>query len=114
LDVTAEKPARLSLPVRWGRYRLEVSNGPQMLTSLGFDAGFYAESTADTPDLLELALDKPGHGAGESINVAVTARRLTLGVITHRLVESRQTQHPCQRELGPWRLSRRHSAPSAR
>src|SRR6185312_14184794 len=91
LDVTAEKPARLSLPVRWGRYRLEVSNGPQMLTSLGFDAGFYAESTADTPDLLELALDKPGYTAGESISVAVTARtggRLTLDVITDRLVES--------------------------
>ncbi len=45
LDVTADKPARLSLPVKWGRYRLEVStgepNGP--VTSLGFDAGFYAE-----------------------------------------------------------------------
>src|SRR6185312_13403254 len=95
LDVTAEKPARLSLPVRWGRYRLEVSNGPQMLTSLGFDAGFYAESTADTPDLLELALDKPGYTAGESINVAVTARtvgRLTLDVITDRLVESRSQE----------------------
>ena len=45
LDATADKPARLSLPVKWGRYRLEVSapepNGA--LTSLTFDAGFYAE-----------------------------------------------------------------------
>ncbi|HEX5497822.1 MAG TPA: MG2 domain-containing protein, partial [Thermomicrobiales bacterium] len=60
VDVAAGKPARLSLPVRWGRYRLEVSSaepdGP--LTSLDFDAGFYAESSADTPDLLEVALDK--------------------------------------------------------
>jgi uncharacterized protein YfaS (alpha-2-macroglobulin family) len=95
LDVAAEKPARLSLPVQWGRYRLEVSNGAQTLTSLGFDAGFYAESTADTPDLLELALDKPGYAAGESMNVAVTARsagRLTLDVITDRLVESRSQE----------------------
>ena len=76
LDVAADKPARLSLPVKWGRYRLEVStgeaNGP--VTSLGFDAGFYAELSADTPDLLEVALDKPDYKSGETMNVAVTAR----------------------------------------
>ncbi len=93
LDVTADKPARLSLPVKWGRYRLEVStgepNGP--VTSLGFDAGFYAESSADTPDLLEVALDKPDYKSGETMNVAVTARaagRLTVNVFTDRLVAS--------------------------
>ncbi len=42
LDVAADKPARLSLPVKWGRYRLEVSAG-DVVTSLTFDAGFYAE-----------------------------------------------------------------------
>ena len=93
LDVAADKPARLSLPVKWGRYRLEVStgepNGP--VTSLGFDAGFYAESSADTPDLLEVALDKPDYKSGETMNVAVTARaagRLTVNVFTDRLVAS--------------------------
>ena len=93
LDVAADKPARLSLPVKWGRYRLEVStgepNGP--VTSLGFDAGFYAESSADTPDLLEVALDKPDYKSGEAMNVAVTARtagRLTVNVFTDRLVAS--------------------------
>ncbi len=49
------------LPVRWGRYRLEMAtddpDGP--ITSVAFDAGFYAEASADTPDLLEIALDKP-------------------------------------------------------
>ncbi|MGC1467202.1 MAG: alpha-2-macroglobulin [Pseudolabrys sp.] len=91
IDVTADKPARLSMPVRWGRYRLEVSSaepdGP--LTSLNFDAGFYAESSADTPDLLEVALDKPDYKPGDTMNVAVTARaagRLTLNVFTDRLV----------------------------
>ena len=29
-------------------------------TSIGFDAGWYAEASADTPDLLEIALDKIG------------------------------------------------------
>ncbi len=97
LDVAADKPARLSLPVKWGRYRLEVSNGDAMMTSLGFDAGFYAESSADTPDLLELALDRPGYAGGDTMNVAVTARtagRLTLNVFTDRLVASQSQDVP--------------------
>ena len=73
LDVAADKPARLSLPVKWGRYRLEVSAG-DVVTSLTFDAGFYAESRADTPDLLEVALDKKDYKPGETIYVAATAR----------------------------------------
>ena len=93
VDVAADKPARLSLPVKWGRYRLEVSsgeaNGP--ITSLSFDAGFYAEANADTPDLLEVALDRPDYKPGDTMNVAVTARtagRLTVNVFTDRLVAS--------------------------
>ncbi len=93
VDVTADKPARISLPVKWGRYRLEVSsgtpNGP--LTSLTFDAGFYAQANADTPDLLEVALDKADYKSGDAMTASVTARtagRLTLNVFTDRLVAS--------------------------
>ena len=91
LDVAADRPARISLPVQWGRYRLEVStsdrNGP--VTSVSFDAGWYAEASADTPDLLEIALDKPEYVPGESMTVAVTARtagKVTLNVIGDRLI----------------------------
>ena len=90
-DVAAGKPARISVPLQWGRYRLEVStperNGP--LTSVDFDAGWFAEATADTPDLLEVALDKPEYAPGDSMTVAVTARtagRVTLNVVSDRLI----------------------------
>ena len=93
VDVAADKPGRISLPVKWGRYRLEIStdeaNGP--ITSLSFDAGFYAESSADTPDLLDIALDKPDYRSGETMNVVAnvrTAGRLTVNVFTDRLVAS--------------------------
>ena len=93
-DIDADKPARLSMPVNWGRYRLQVTSADgNTVTSLTFDAGFYAEATADTPDLLEVALDKPDYKAGDTMNVAVTARtpgRLTLNVFTDRLVTSVQ------------------------
>src|SRR5262249_31352525 len=92
-NLAADTPARLSMPVQWGRYRLEVStsdrSGP--VTSINFDAGFYAEASADTPDLLELALDKPEYTSGEAINVAITARtagKVTLNVIADRLIST--------------------------
>lgn len=93
LDLKAGAPGRISAPVQWGRYRLEVSsadaNGPT--TSIGFDAGFYSDATADTPDLLEIALDKPEYKAGESMTVAVTARtagRITLNVMGEKLLST--------------------------
>ena len=93
VNATADKPARISMPVKWGRYRLEVStpdpNG--QVTTLTFDAGFYADANTDTPDLLEIALDKPDYKSGATMTVSVTARtagRLTLNVFTDRLVAS--------------------------
>ncbi|MGD9767090.1 MAG: alpha-2-macroglobulin, partial [Pseudolabrys sp.] len=91
VDVTANEPAKLSLPVRWGRYRLEVSGPDGLVTTVPFDAGFYAEASADTPDLLEIALDKPDYRPGETMTVAVTARtagQLTLNVVTDKLATS--------------------------
>ena len=91
IDVGAGQPARLSLPVSWGRYRLEISSGEAdgPVTSVPFDAGFYAEAGADTPDNLEIALDKPEYASGDTMNVAVTARsdgRLTLNVVGDRML----------------------------
>ena len=93
LDVTADKPGRIALPVQWGRYRLEVStgdpNGPA--TSVAFDAGWYTEASADTPDMLEIALDKPEYRPGDTMTVAVTARsagRVTLNVLGDRLLST--------------------------
>jgi uncharacterized protein YfaS (alpha-2-macroglobulin family) len=93
IDVAADKPGRIAVPVQWGRYRLEVSSGDSSgpVTSVAFDAGWYTEATADTPDMLEIALDKPEYRAGDTMTVAVTARtagRVTLNVISDRLISS--------------------------
>jgi uncharacterized protein YfaS (alpha-2-macroglobulin family) len=79
--------------VQWGRYRLEVSTGEAdgPATSVGFDAGWYTEATADTPDMLEIALDKPEYQPGDTMTVAVTVRtagRLTLNVLGEKLLAS--------------------------
>jgi len=91
IDTTPDNPARVSVPVNFGRYRLEVStgdaNGP--VTSVTFDAGFYVEASADTPDMLELALDKSEYQPGENMTIAVTARtagRLMINVLGDRIL----------------------------
>ena len=61
------------------------------MTSIGFDAGWYTEASADTPDMLEIALDKPEYQPGDTMTVAVTARtagRVTLNVIGDRLLDA--------------------------
>jgi len=95
-DVTADAPGRISLPVTSGRYRLDVASDDPSVppTSVTFDAGFYSDASADTPDLLEIALDKPEYAAGETMTVAVTARtagKITLSVIGDRLMSTTTT-----------------------
>src|SRR5581483_9579686 len=87
---------RISVPVNFGRYRLEVSsgdaNGP--VASVSFDAGFYVDASADTPDRLEIALDKPEYQPGDIMTVAVTARtagRLMVNVVGDRLLANPST-----------------------
>ena len=91
LDVAADKPGRIAAPVTWGRYRLQVAtddpNGPT--TSVQFDAGWYADASADTPDVLEIGLDKAEYRPGDTMTVAVTARtagKVTLSVVGDRLL----------------------------
>jgi alpha-2-macroglobulin len=93
VDTTADKPAQIALPVHFGRYRLQVStadaNGP--VTSVDFDAGWYVEGNADTPDMLQVALDKPEYKPGDTMTAAVTAAtagRLTIDVIGDKLLAS--------------------------
>ena len=96
IDASADAPASIEVPATWGRYRLEVESpdplGP--VTTYGFDSGWYAEANTDTPDRLEIALDKPGYAQGDIMNVAVTARSagtVTLSVIGDRLLTQSMT-----------------------
>ena len=93
IGTSLDRAGHISVPVSFGRYQLTVSspepNGP--VTSVAFDAGWYVDANADTPDMLETALDKSEYRPGDVMTVAVTARtagRLTLNVIGDRLLAS--------------------------
>lgn len=66
-------PARLDVPVGWGRYRLEVSDG-SLTTAVPFEAGWGGGATADAPDRLEVSLDKKQYAAGETLKVNLASR----------------------------------------
>ena len=91
---TTDKPGHLALPVNYGHYRLVVATADGVTTSVGFDAGWYVDASADTPDMLETALDKSEYKPGDTMTVAVTARtagKLTFNVVGDKLLASQTT-----------------------
>jgi uncharacterized protein YfaS (alpha-2-macroglobulin family) len=93
LDVTAASEGRIAVPVEWGRYRLEVE-GPDIdgpATSVEFDAGWYVEArTTESPDGLEVALDKATYASGETARLKVSPRfagELTVVVGADRILD---------------------------
>jgi uncharacterized protein YfaS (alpha-2-macroglobulin family) len=75
IDALAGSEGSLSLPVTWGRYRLEVSAPSGAMSSIDFDAGWYVSATStETPDGLEVALDKPAYVAGDTAKLQISPR----------------------------------------
>ncbi|MAA98404.1 MAG: alpha-2-macroglobulin [Stappia sp.] len=98
LDIDAGTPARLSLPVEWGRYRLEVigtdpESGAQAATSTEFTAGWYVSSaSSQTPDVLEVGLDRKSYKVGDTASLRMKPRvagTVLVSVMTDRLVDTR-------------------------
>jgi uncharacterized protein YfaS (alpha-2-macroglobulin family) len=76
VDATTDG-GKISAPVTWGRYRLEVESadvdGPT--SSVEFDAGWFVQATStETPDGLEIALDKDSYKIGETAKLKISSR----------------------------------------
>ncbi|WP_095144830.1 alpha-2-macroglobulin [Pseudomonas sp. Irchel s3b6] len=90
VSIKAGGTAKVSFPVEWGPYRVEVED-PQtgVVSSLRFWAGYRAQDNAEggavRPDQVKLALDKPAYGDGDTANVTVTPPAAGKGYL---LVES--------------------------
>ncbi len=105
LDLKAGEAGAISVPVRWGEYRLEVAStdagGPA--TSHVFDAGYYVDKeSAQTPDALEIALDRENYTAGETAKLRVSPRfagEMLVAIGTDRLVRDDQ-RHGSGRRRG--------------
>ena len=76
VNIPAGGRGKLSVPVRYGRYRLEIIDPEtKLVTRFRFYAGFSAkaeESQGTRPDRVALKLDKPAYADGETVNVGIT------------------------------------------
>lgn len=77
LKVAAGGTAKVSFPVEWGPYRVEVvDNQTGLISSLRFWAGYRWQDNADggavRPDQVKLALDKPAYAEGDVARITVT------------------------------------------
>ena len=85
VDAQATSEPQISVPVNWGRYRLEIesadADGPA--TSIDFEAGWYVEaSSTETPDALEVAFDKDLYAVGETARLNISPRFAGEALIT--------------------------------
>ena len=77
VNLKAGETAKVSFPVEWGPYRVEVEDpGTGLISSLRFWAGYRAQDNAEggavRPDQVKLALDKAAYSEGETARVTLT------------------------------------------
>ena len=100
VDFTADTPAAIEAAVKWGQYRLTIEDGGDQpaATSVEFYAGWYrAVSTSDTPDTLQVALDKPAYKIGDTAKLRLDPRFAgiaLISVIDDRLIEMKAVDVP--------------------
>ena len=76
IETSATGTVRIKAPVDSGNYRLDIASataqGPA--TSYTFSAGWYVSETSDTPEILNLALDRPSYKPGDEVKVTILPR----------------------------------------
>ncbi|GGU59852.1 lipoprotein [Pseudomonas laurentiana] len=77
VSIKAGGTAKISFPVEWGPYRVEVEDPRTgLVSSLRFWAGYRAQDNTDggavRPDQVKLALDKKAYADGDTATVTVT------------------------------------------
>lgn len=83
IDIGTTDAVGVGANVEWGRYRLDVIGADGAESSVLFDAGWYVETTStETPDGLEIALDKERYAVGETAQLRISPRFAGQALIT--------------------------------
>src|SRR5690606_31411960 len=95
VDLPATGRAIVEAPVAWGEYELKLAStgGDPAAASQKFTAGWHQPSAStDTPDVLEIGLDRDRYAVGDQVAVRLKQRhegKLLLAVVDDRLIETR-------------------------
>jgi len=91
---SGSNPAKISVPVDWGQYRIEISldGDTPIASSLNFSAGWYAAgASSETPDNLDVALNKTAYQPGDTALLRLDpqfAGTAVVNVVSNRLLYS--------------------------
>lgn len=111
VDTQTDAPGKIEARTEYGRYRLDVASvdagGP--ISSMIFTSGWHAGEAADTPEMLDVALDKPSYKPGETAKLKVATRQggkmlvtvLGNGLQLHRTVDVPNGGAEVSLELSP-------------
>ncbi len=100
VDFTKDQPSAIEAQTDWGRYRLTVEDDGDnpAATSVEFYSGWYrAVSSSDTPDTLQVALDKPAYRIGDTAKLRLDPRFpgiALISVIDDRLITMKAVDVP--------------------
>ncbi|MBX9588887.1 MAG: alpha-2-macroglobulin family protein [Hyphomonadaceae bacterium] len=97
VDAMPGTPAKIEARAQWGRYRLEVSDATGLISSMLFNAGYWADEGADSPEVLDVALDKPSYRVGDTARIRITSRaagRALIAVLNSGLVTAQEADVP--------------------
>ncbi len=76
IDALAERPVNLRQAIKWGRYRIEVTDTKTgAATSYRFYAGWREQqnSDAETPDTVTVTADKASYAVGDTAHIRIEA-----------------------------------------
>ncbi len=78
LDLQAGQIGKVSFPVEWGSYRLEVKGPDDVVSSVRFWAGYSWQDNSEgagaaRPDRVTMKLDKPSYKPGDTIRLHIAA-----------------------------------------
>ena len=98
-DASDGKPARIEAKVDYGRYRLDVTTGDTggPKTSVTFNSGWHASDNIESPETLEVALDKASYKAGETARLKITSKesgKAQIAVLAGGVLATKQIDVP--------------------
>ena len=99
VDTDAAAPAKLSVPVQWGEYVLQVASaepgGPA--SSITFYAGWYGAEKADSPEVLQIGVDKANYKVGDKLKLSIAPEgegKALVAVLRDGLISMQQIDVP--------------------
>ncbi len=97
LDASAEVVAKLAVTQGWGRYRLEVADDKlATVSSVTFNSGWVSGGeVADSPEVLETALDKVSYKPGETAKLRIASKhggKALVSVLSNGLLSSQEVE----------------------